>query len=163
MGNRAVITFAPKSEVEKYYDKEKGGINVKGFVAEHPKLVGVYLHWNGGNDSVVPFCNACKEIGFRCPTNDFSYGVARFVQLVANFFGGCDPCSVGVNTIDRLDCDNYDNGVFIVGEDWQIVGREFSHGDVGLDRERTARFVKSLVDTQKGVDKVGEELNKKGE
>ena len=163
MGNRAVVTFAPKSEVEKYYDEEKGGINVKGFTKEHPNLVGVYLHWNGGNDSVVPFCKACKKIGFRCPTEDFSYGVARFVQLVANFFGGCNSTSIGVDIIDHLDCDNWDNGIFIIGEDWEVVGREFAHGDDKLDDESVARFVKYLVDIQMGVDDVKEELNKKGE
>lgn len=159
MGDRAVITFAPKSEVKPYYKKD-GSLVVDGFVKDHPNLVGVYIHWNGGNDSVVPFCRACKEIGFRCPTDDFSYGVARFVQLVANFFGGCDDCSIGVDTLNGLDTDNYDNGVYIVGEGWEIVGREFSHGDRSLDEESTHRFVKYLVDTQKGIDVLKKKLDK---
>lgn len=166
MGNRAVVTFAKKSEVEKYIvPAEKGGNGEKldGFVADNPNRVGVYLHWNGGRDSIVPFCKACREIGFRCPTDDFSYGVARFVQLVANFFGGCDDCSIGVDTLCNLDCDNYDNGVFIVGEGWEIIGREFSYGDPSLDEGKVKGFVNYLVDTQKGIDKLKDELdNKKG-
>lgn len=160
MGNRAVITFAPKSKVEPYYKKD-GSLVVGGFVKDNPNLVGVYVHWNGGNDSIVPFCRACKEIGFRCPTYDFSYGVARFVQLVANFFGGCEDCSVGVDTLRMLDTNNYDNGVYIVGEDWEIVGREFGgYDDPALDEEDAKAFVKYLVDTQKGIDVLKTKLGK---
>jgi hypothetical protein len=154
MGNRAVVTFASKKEVEQYYAKGKGGIDVSGFTEDHPNLVGVYLHWNGGKDSIVPFCRACKQIGFRCPTDDFSYGVARFVQLVANYFGGLTDTSVGVNTLEHLDCDNYDNGVFVVGEDWEIVGREFMRfDDEPLDEKKVDEFVKYLVEIQGNIGK----------
>ena len=154
MGNRAVVTFASAKEVEQYYGKGKGGIDVSGFTADHPNLVGVYLHWNGGKDSIVPFCRACKQIGFRCPTDDFSYGVARFVQLVANYFGGLTDTSVGVNTLEHLDCDNYDNGVFVVGEDWEIVGREFMRlDDEPLDEKKVDEFVKYLVEIQRNIGK----------
>lgn len=154
MGNRAVVTFASAKEVEQYYGEGKGGIDVSGFTADHPNLVGVYLHWNGGKDSIVPFCRACKQIGFRCPTDDFSYGVARFVQLVANFFGGLTDTSVGVNTLEHLDCNNYDNGVFVVGEDWEIVGREFMrHDDEPLDEKEVDEFVEHLVEMQRHIGK----------
>lgn len=153
MGNRAVVTFASAKEVEQYYDKGKGGIYASGFTSDHPNLVGVYLHWNGGKDSIVPFCRACKRIGFRCPTSDFSYGVARFVQLVANFFGGLTDTSIGVDTLENLDCDNYDNGVFIVGEDWEIVGREFAKYDESLDEKKIEEFVESLIEIQRNIGK----------
>lgn len=154
MGNRAVVTFASAKEVEQYHVKGKGGIDVSGFTADHPNLVGVYLHWNGGKDSIVPFCRACKQIGFRCPTDDFSYGVARFVQLVANYFGGLTDTSVGVDTLEHLDCDNYDNGVFIVGEDWEIIGREFARYDEPLDEKKVDEFVEYLVEIQRNVGKI---------
>ena len=154
MGNRAVVTFASAKELEQYYSKGKGGIDVSGFTADHPNLVGVYLHWNGGKDSIVPFCRACRKIGFRCPTDDFSYGVARFVQLVANFFGGLTDTSIGVNTLEHLDCDNYDNGVFVVGEGWEIVGREFMRiDDEPLDEKRVDEFVDHLVEMQGKIGK----------
>lgn len=158
MGNRAVVTFASAKEVEQYYDKNKGGIDVSGFTADHPNLVGVYLHWNGDKDSIVPFCRACKRIGFRCPTDDFSYGVARFVQLVANFFGGLTNTSVGVDTLEHLDCDNGDNGVFVVGEDWEIIGREFANpfartDDEPLDEKHIDEFVEHLVEKQGKIGK----------
>lgn len=99
MGNRAVITTRQKK-------------------------IGVYLHWNGGRDSVEAFLKYCELQGYRCPESD-CYGWARFCQIVGNFFGGTD--SLGIDDYYKLDRDNYDNGVYII-EKWQIVGREFFKG-----------------------------------
>ena len=97
MGNRAVITT-------------------------NDKKMGVYLHWNGGRDSVEAFLKYCELQGYRAPSSD-CYGWARLCQVIGNFFGG--SLSVGIDTYDRLDTDNGDNGVYII-EGWQIVGREFN-------------------------------------
>jgi len=83
--------------------------------------IGVYLHWNGGRDSVEAFLKYCKLKGYRSPETD-SYGWARFCQVVGNFFGG--DTSIGLDICARLDCDNWDNGVYII-KGWEIVGREF--------------------------------------
>lgn len=99
MGNRAVITTEQKQ-------------------------IGVYLHWNGGRDSVQAFLLYCKLRGFRAPEND-CYGWARLCQVIGNYFGG--DLSLGVDKYDRLDTDNGDNGVYII-KDWGIVGREFYEG-----------------------------------
>lgn len=96
MGNRAVITTA---------DKE----------------IGIYLHWNGGRDSVEAFLTYCKIRGYRCPEND-CYGWARLCQVIGNFFGG--EYSVGIDVYKKLDIDNGDNGTYII-KDWQIIGKEF--------------------------------------
>ena len=99
MGNRAVIT------TEKNF--ENNG-------------VGVYLHWNGGYDSVSAFLKYCELKGYRTPDTD-NYGWARLCQVVGNFFGG--STSIGIDTVDKLDCDNYDNGVYII-KGWEIVDRK---------------------------------------
>lgn len=99
MGNRAVIT------TEKNF-KNNG--------------VGVYLHWNGGYDSVSAFLKYCELKGYRTPDMD-NYGWARLCQVIGNFFGG--STSLGIDTVDNLDCDNYDNGVYII-KDWEIVDRK---------------------------------------
>ena len=104
MGNRAVITTRENFE--------NNG-------------VGVYLHWNGGRDSVEAFLQYCELKGFRSPDTQ-SYGWARLAQVIGNFFGG--TLSVGIDTIDHLDCDNWDNGVYII-EVWKIVGREYFTGE----------------------------------
>lgn len=103
MGNRAVITTRENFE--------NNG-------------VGIYLHWNGGRDSVEAFLTYCKMKRYDSPERD-CYGWARLCQVIGNFFGGGD--SVGIDTIDHLDCDNWDNGVYII-EDWQIVDRKYHEG-----------------------------------
>ena len=51
------------------------------------QALGVYVHWNGGYDSVNVFCTYCKLKGYRSPETD-SYGIARLAQVIGNFFGG---------------------------------------------------------------------------
>lgn len=100
MGNRCVITTR-----ENY--KENG--------------VGIYLHWNGGRDSVTAFLTYAKMRGFRAPEQD-CYGWARLCQIIGNFFGG--STSIGIDVCDRLDGGS-DNGTYII-EGWKIVGRHHS-------------------------------------
>lgn len=102
MGNRAVITTFDNEELS----------------------IGVYLHWNGGRDSVEAFLKYCELKGYRCPEED-SYGWARLCQVIGNFFGG--TTSIGISTIDNLDCDNWDNGMYII-KGWQIVDRMYHKG-----------------------------------
>lgn len=108
MGNRAVIT-ASKS------------LNISG-----SNDIGVYVHWNGGRDSVEAFLEYCKLQGFRSPETD-SYGYARLVQIIANFFGS-GGLSIGVEKCHKLDCDNWDNGVYVISN-WQIVDRKYFDGE----------------------------------
>lgn len=111
MGNRAVIT-------SKEY-------------LTNPDAIGVYLHWNGGRDSVQAFLLYCKLKGYRPPDED-CYGWARLCQVVGNYFGG--ELSLGIDVCSRLDCDNWDNGVYII-EGWEIVGRRFAPEEEEQDRD----------------------------
>ena len=97
MGNRAVIEF------------QNEGISTG---------LGIYLHWNGGRDSVESFLGVAKDYGLD--TSD--YGIARIAQLIGNFFGG--KLSIGLHHLTMLDCDNFDNGVYIVDENLDIVDRK---------------------------------------
>lgn len=99
MGNRAVITTTQKK-------------------------IGIYLHWNGGRDSVEAFLKYCELQQFTSPERDF-YGWARFSQIISNFFGG--SLSIGIDEYYKLDTNNYDNGVYII-KNWQIIGREYFEG-----------------------------------
>lgn len=93
-------------------------------IATEKKDLGVYLHWNGGRDSVSAFLTYCKIQEFRAP--EFScYGFARLCQVIGNFFGG-GGLSLGIDKYDCLDTDNWDNGTYII-KDWEIIGREFLH------------------------------------
>jgi hypothetical protein len=103
MGNRAVIKFGGTSQ-------------------------GIYLHWNGGVESVQAFLDCAKRYKLR----GGSYGAARLCQIIGNFFGG--SLSLGVDRIDFLDCDNGDNGMFVVNEHWEIIKREYLPDHVSAER-----------------------------
>ena len=53
-------------------------------IATREKKIGVYLHWNGGRDSVEGFLTYCKLKGYRCPEKD-NYGWARLCQVKNKF------------------------------------------------------------------------------
>ena len=89
------------------------------------KDIGVYLHWNGGRDSVRAFLKYCELKGYRAPSDD-NYGWARLCQVIGNFFGG--STSLGIDTVNNLDCNNWDNGVYLI-EGWEIVGRMYFDGE----------------------------------
>ena len=91
MGNRAVIAFQ-REELT--------------FLASD--TVGIYLHWNGGPDSVEAFLTAAKELGVR-PDD---YGIARLCQILGNWFGG--TLGIGIGTCRTMDTDNGDNGTYVV-------------------------------------------------
>ena len=92
MGNRAVITTTEKK-------------------------IGIYLHWNGGRDSVEAFLRYCELKGYRTG----SYGLARLCQVIGNFFGGTLSVGVMPYTTDAR-MDPGDNGIYII-EGWEIVER----------------------------------------
>ena len=87
--------------------------------------IGVYLHWNGGVDSVTAFLEYCKLKGYR----DFSgecadgYGIARFVQVVSNFFGGTTNIGIEMNVDETEECaSGLDNGIYVI-DGWNIEKR----------------------------------------
>ena len=87
--------------------------------------IGVYLHWNGGRDSVSAFLQYCKLKGYRPPETD-GYGWARLAQVIGNFFGG--TLSVGIVELTGVgDGEGCDNGTYVV-KDWEIIAREDFHG-----------------------------------
>ena len=100
MGNRAVITAST--------------LQTQG--------VGIYLHWNGGPESVLAFLDVARERGYRDPGRDDQYAMARLCGLICEFFGPGDS-SVGIGPLDQLDCNNYDNGVYVIGEGWEVIDR----------------------------------------
>ena len=108
MGNRAVIINKK--------DMKNGKIS--------PNQIGIYLHWNGGRDSVSAFLKYCEYKNYRTPDTD-CYGWARLCQVIGNFFGG--NLSLGIDCAKNFDCDNGDNGVYII-EGWNIVGRKYFKG-----------------------------------
>ena len=132
MGNRAVITT------------EKNFAN---------NGVGVYLHWNGGYDSVSAFLKYCEIKGYRTPDTD-NYGWARLCQVIGNFFGG--STSIGIDTVDKLDCDNYDNGVYII-KGWKIVDRKYNRGGEQMNYDMEDMLM-AIDEAQPKKEQIGEYL-----
>ena len=97
MGNRAILAF------------EDAGVR-------NHDSVGIYLHWNGGRDSVEGFLLAAKCYGLRSG----DYGIARLTQIIGNFIGG--TLSLGVGVVGRMD--NSDNGIYWISDHFEITGRE---------------------------------------
>lgn len=116
MGNRAVIT-------------------------DTNQRIGIYLHWNGGRDSVEAFLKYCDLQGYRSPSED-CYGWARLSQIIANFFAG--GLSIGIDVMEKLPKDNGDNGVYII-KNWEIVGRSNFTGD----EQKEYDLIESLRDIDK--------------
>ena len=125
MGNRAVITVAPYAETN----------------------IGIYLHWNGGRESVEGFLAAAKALGMRPPVGDPYYAMARLVQIIGNFFGG--STSIGIGLCSELDVEA-DNGTYLIDGDWEIVGREFWDGDDSYDTERSELVKAEAIEKTKG-------------
>ena len=126
MGNRAVITASTK----------------------RTGAVGIYLHWNGGVESVLAFCHAARDRGFRDPASDDSYAMARLCGLIHEFFGVHESTSLGIGLIDQLDTDNYDNGTYVVGKGWEIVDRWGKGSD---DRMTLDQFSPRQLETYNAI------------
>ena len=82
----------------------------------------IYLHWNGGPESVLAFLD---ELDRRKIRADQSYEAARFVGIIAQFFdkdevGGLSlgvvngPASDSLEDLAKIYTDLGDNGVYLV-------------------------------------------------
>lgn len=128
MGNRAVITTREKK-------------------------FGIYLHWNGGYTSVKAFLDYCKLQGYRKPDYDTTYAMARLCQVIANFFGGGN--SVGIGCYENLDTDNGDNGVYVIGDDWQIIDRSYANIEYDeLDKDKYYETLEEINKKQPDNEKI---------
>ena len=99
MGNRAVITQSTASNAPC-----------------------IYLHWNGGADSVKGFLAVAKNFDITgSPTEQMDI----LAELLAKHFFNCE---VNQKTVYRQeygssDTDNYDNGVYLIDSKWDLVDR----------------------------------------
>jgi len=104
MGNRATVIFTDESEKE--------------------ISPAVYLHWNGGAESIYGFMNEMDRRNIR--RTDLSYECARFIGIVTDFFDkdGLGSTSIGVvsypgksidaKTLRKVCTDHGDNGFYII-------------------------------------------------
>ena len=132
MGNRAMISF-----------KEDG--------QEKEFAPSIYLHWNGGRDSVEAFLEASQTLGIR--GNDGSYCIGRMAQVIGNWMGG--HLSMGVGCYRQYDTEWLDNGVYWIN-DFKIVERElpsfFEDGEFIEQKDYDHKeLVKDILEANKGI------------
>jgi len=83
----------------------------------------VYLHWNGGPESVYRFLDELDRRQVR--SGDVSYETAQFVHVVADFFNAKSrhtlslrimngPCEVTRTELEHIETDFHDNGFYLV-------------------------------------------------
>lgn len=138
MGNRAVITSVK-------------AVTLNG--VKHSDELGVYLHWNGGRDSVEAFLEYCRRKGYPSPEVD-NYGWARLCQVIGNFFGGVN--SLGIDRCCNLDCDNWDNGTYVI-KNWKIVKR-FYNNHLEQENYDLNEFLKAIDDKMPEEERLGDKL-----
>jgi hypothetical protein len=126
MGNRAVVIFEDSQS--------------KNFSPA------VYLHWNGGPESVYAFLD---ELDVRQIRADQEYEAARFIQIVGEFFGH-EGLSLGVFNGPETDLEltedsqfnHGDNGIYLVcRENKERRMRRFNHVNYPEFRELTEEEV----------------------
>ncbi len=86
----------------------------------------IYLHWNGGPESIYAFIDTLKEYGARM---DISYGTARLVQLIGNFMGGTLSLGIEGAPQNKKDLEQYtpgDNGLFVYDVNTEKMERMMS-------------------------------------
>lgn len=81
----------------------------------------IYLHWNGGPESIALFMGAMREAcDSELLTKYPNCAAVRLCQLTGNFFQG--SLCVGLLLTDKLDGGSYlDNGIYVVGDGGYIV------------------------------------------
>lgn len=98
------------------------------------KQIGVYLHNAGSPDTVSEMLAECKRREIRGVISDPSYGWARLCQCFADILSTWSLQSefefarktafetgIGINTVSELDCHNFDNGVYYINDNFDIV------------------------------------------
>ena len=109
--------------------------------------IGVYLHWNGGRDSVEAFLEYCRIRGFRDFGGEHAdgFGIARFLQVVSNFFGGSLDIGIQEGVVMDTSCAKWiDNGIYEI-DGWNIVGR--CPGDIAEQSCHNIQTMLELIDS----------------
>lgn len=112
---------------------------------------GIYLHWNGGRDSVEAFLTYARLKG--CRGGD--YGIARLTQYIGNFFGGTNSLGIVPAQCGAGD----DNGVYIIDDKFNIIDREeIGEGFTEQQEYDLAEMVTAINEAQPHNEQIPERL-----
>ena len=119
-------------------------------VFEDNKELGLYLHWNGGRDSVEAFLKYCK---LTKKTGGFQYGMLPLAQVIKNW--SIELGNIIINPFNY----NSDNGIYIVDKKWNIIDRKKFNG-IEQNEYNLEEFLKDLDKSQPTDYQLGEEYFK---
>lgn len=130
MGNRATIVFTSRESISP----------------------AVYLHWQGGPESVYAFLS---ELDRRKARPDADYECARFIGIVAEFFDAEEygtlslgvvngPAAITVEDLDKVMTDHGDNGFYVVDRVNNVVRRFVEEWPAPLDGSWVPARLKEL-------------------
>ena len=102
----------------------------------------IYLHWNGGRDSVEAFLEYAKLQQY--PSLNSSSGVVAFTSMISNFFKSPGSSVDILIVAQQQSLDVGDNGVYVVDKNFDIVERRHFEG---FEQQHHA-----LEDMLKGID-----------
>lgn len=125
------------------------------------KNIGIYLHWNGGRDSVEGFLKYCEIKEYRGLGSDTGYGLARLCQVIGNFFGGSTSLGI-VSCMGTIqDAKMIDNGIYVV-KDWKIVDRVWCNGKLSTGCKHAEQYEYDLQDMLEAIDQEQPEAEQLG-
>lgn len=139
MGNRAVLVFENDRT---------------------DKSPAIYLHWNGGRDSIEPFLTAAKLIGIGKLTTT-TERMDAIATMLAKFFFECEiGRTVYREPFGQTDQDNMDNGVYLIDNELSIVGRLYHDGDEqsGHDHDQIVNEILSNMAQSAGIYSIPEDI-----
>lgn len=87
-------------------------------VTQQDKSKAIYFHWNGGMDTIYPLTIVAKS--FAEDSKDKASKWDIFKSIARNVF------DAQIMPYKKCDCNNGDNGVYILDDDLNIVGREYA-------------------------------------
>lgn len=121
MGNRAVIAFDTFSSAP-----------------------AIHLHWNGGRASVEAFLQAGRVLGLNQGTK--SEMLDKLAEMIAARFFKCEVGhTVYREQYGKSNTDNWDNGVYLINENFEINGRKFKRHAEEDDAEKTGAILDQLL------------------
>lgn len=93
----------------------------RGLITGYGSPIGIYLHWNGGRDSIEAFLAYAKLQG-HCPRGNFVDELPALLTIIVNFFG-----NTGLNVYlhpikDITNALTLDHGTYVI-DNWTIVNR----------------------------------------
>jgi hypothetical protein len=125
MGNRAVITFNTTESAPC-----------------------IYLHWNGGRASVEAFLRVARHLELNASMRgggiNFdlqAHTLDALAEILAKHFFNCEVgFTVYRQTYGSADTDNWDNGVYVMNRNFDIVQRLYMRHAEEVDTAKTAEI-----------------------